>query len=169
MLFSFLNCNTQNLLNLCQCLVYLRVKRRTFLIVLGKEFCWWQDFFFFLWKLALVEIAVHIHQLPGGEAFGLFVTIGNDNLPAVVPPIDDGLAVLTPHGLGLGEVLVTFRHIQAIKPSVLGVKTFIRTLGFLIVEEKYIRGNAGIRSEDAAWQTNDSVKIKLAEQLLLNG
>ena len=52
-------------------------------------------------ELAEVEIALPLQNLFRGEAARLVADILADNLHAVVPPVDDRLAMLKSHGLGL--------------------------------------------------------------------
>lgn len=111
-------------------------------------------------EAALIEvIAEVIGQLLSGEALRLIEAIDR-NLLAVVPPCGDGREVFGLHRLGLGEVLIAFRHIEAIEPRLL------RGLG--AVEEQDIRGDGRIRREDAAGQADDGMEIELREELLFD-
>ena len=58
--------------------------------------------------------------------------------------------------LGLGEVLVAFRHIETIKPCVLG-----RTG---VIEEQDVGFDACVGREDTAWETDDRMEIELRHQ-----
>ena len=73
------------------------------------------------------------------------------------------------HGFCLGEMLITFWHVETIEPSVLCGETFGRAVCAGVVEEQYVCGNRSIRSEDAAWQTDDGVQVEISKQLRLDG
>ena len=66
-------------------------------------------------------------------------------------------------------MLVTVGHVQTIEPRFPGIEALLGTLGLLVVEEKDIGGDAGIRRKNAAWQADDGVQVELPQQFLLDG
>jgi hypothetical protein len=128
-----------------------------------------QHLFLLLRELTLVEVAAEVDELLHGEATALLVTILRRDLMAVIPPVDEGLAVLHLHRLGLGEMLVALGHVEAVEPRLLRVVALRRALGMLVVEEEDVRGDARVRGEDTARQAHDGVEVELPQQLRLDG
>lgn len=79
---------------------------------------------------------------------------------SVIPPIHSRVKVLQFHWLGLGEVLITLRHIQTIEPSF-----FCR---LCMVKEQNVGGDGCVRRKYAVRHTDYSMQIELREQLLLD-
>ena len=77
--------------------------------------------------------------------------------------------MLRPHRLRLGEMLVAFRHVEAVEPRGVGAEAFFRPLCALVVEEEDIRCDRGVGRKDAARQADHGVEIELPEQFLFNG
>ena len=78
------------------------VKSLAFLEVIGKQFGRRQNFFFFLWELALIKIAIHIKKLLGGKATRLLVVVFRVYyFLAIVPLFNNRLTMLSSHWLGL--------------------------------------------------------------------
>lgn len=88
-----------------------------------------------------------------------FVKAVDGDLLTVVPPLNCRGKVLQLHGLCFGEVLVSFRHIQAIEPG------FGR--GMRSVKEQNVRCDRSVWRKNAVRHTDDRMKVKLGEQLSL--
>ena len=111
-------------------------------------------------EAALIQIVAKVAgELFHGIAPGLVKAVHAQGLP-VVPPGHHRVKVLQLHGLCLGEMLIALGHIQPIEPGLLG--------GAGAVKEQDVRGDGGIRGEDAAGHTDDGVEIELRQQLFLD-
>ena len=109
---------------------------------------------------ALVQIVAQLlGELLRREPLRLVEAVLGDLLP-VVPPVQNRLEMLWLHGLCLGKMLVALRHVQPVKPGLLG--------GVVIVKEQNVGGDGGIGREHAARQPDDGVQIELPQQLLFN-
>ena len=112
-----------------------------------------ENFLFLVGIAALVEVVAQLFgKLLGSVLLRLVKAILGD-LPPVVPPIQHGLEVLGLHGLGLGEVLISLRHIQPVEPSFLG--------GMGIVKEQDVGGDGRIGRKHAARQADNGMEIEL--------
>lgn len=93
--------NAENLLYLAERLINLCIEGITLFVILLQELVGWKYLFLILRELALVEVAVNIKQLLGGEPLLLLALLVVDNLLAVVPPVNDRLTMLHLHRLRL--------------------------------------------------------------------
>ena len=86
------------------------------------------------------------------RVFLRLVKAANSDLLTIVPPLNGRSKMLQLHGLRLGEVLISFRHIQAVEPS------FRR--GMRSIEEQNICRDRGVRCKNAMRHAYNSVKVK---------
>lgn len=161
--------NPQDTLYLSQCLIYLMIKSLALLEIVGKQFGRRQDFFILFRELAQVEVAIGGDKVFNRIATRFLVTISNNNLLTVVPPLTDWVAMFRLHGLCLGEMLVPLWHIQTIEPRFLCRITFWSALRTGIVEEQNVRGNGSVGRKDATWQTDNGMQVEISEQFGLDG
>ena len=111
-------------------------------------------------EAALIQVVAQlVRELRRGEHARLDEIVLLD-LPAVLRPRLRRGKVLQLHGLGLGEMLVALRHVQAIEPGLLR--------GASAVEEEYVGGDGGVGRKHAARQAHHGVQVEFREQLLLD-
>ena len=140
-------------------------KSFTLLVVFFKKLLWRKHFLFFFGELASVEIAIAGDQFLNTETTGLFIVIGN-NFLAIVPPIRDGSRMLQFHRFGLGEMLITLRHIKTIEPCFFRRIAFGSTFRTLVIEENYI-GNELTKKEQYD-NNKDDIQEKFFNKLKEN-